>query len=178
MKIKYVLHSAFLFIFITVTLSGQTINTVKKKTVKKENYISNALGEPVYESTIDSLNTKVWIISQKKNKELMKTNMGKMMSKMDNKLSMDKETKQAVLTGTHYFIFVVTNITNGKQLAGSSAKVEIVSPLKKISSVNLQPMINHFGGGVSLDEKGPYLFTINLNIGSSYKTTQFKYKIR
>jgi hypothetical protein len=32
--------------------------------------------------------------------------------------------------------------------------------------------------GASLDEKGEYLFTINLNVGAGYKTTQFKYKVQ
>lgn len=178
MKTKYVILSAALVIILTLAEYGQTTRNMKTKTIQKENDVSSVLGKPVFESTVDSLNTKVWIISQKKNKELMKTNMGKQMSKMDNNMVRDNATKDAMMTGTHYFIFDVTNITNGKQFADSSAKVEIVSESKKISSVNLQPMMNHFGGGVSLDEKGEYLFTINLNVGASYKTTQFKYKIK
>jgi hypothetical protein len=39
-------------------------------------------------------------------------------------------------------------------------------------------MINHFGGGVMLDEIGEYLFTINLNVGMGYKTSQFKYELK
>ena len=109
----------------------------------------------------------------------MKTTAGKAMGKMktDN-MKMDKTTKEAIMAGTHYFIFDVTDIRNNKEIADTSAKVEIVSPSKKIVSVRLQPMMNHFGGGVTLTEKGDYLFTINLNVGSSYKTTQFKYAVR
>jgi hypothetical protein len=158
---------------------GQTKYKVKMENIIKRNDISSAMGKPVYESTVDSLKTKVWILSQKKYKEIMKTKMGKMMGKMKEKnMVMDKATKEAMMAGTHYFIFDVTNITNGKEIADTSAKVEIVSPSKKISSVNLQPMMNHFGGGVSLDEKGEYLFTINLNVGAGYKTTQFKHKVK
>lgn len=178
MKIKYLLLSTILIIVLSLTMFGQTKPIVKAKTIKKEKDVSSVMGKPVYESTVDSLNTKVWILTQKKYKGMMMTTMGKKMGKMDNNMAMDKETKAAVLTGTHYFIFDVTNITNGKEFADSSAKVEIVSPSKIISSVNLQPMMNHFGGGVSLKEKGEYLFTINLNVGMGYKTTQFKYKVR
>jgi hypothetical protein len=39
-------------------------------------------------------------------------------------------------------------------------------------------MMNHFGSGVTLDEVGEYLFTINLNVGAGYKTTQFKYAVK
>jgi len=35
-----------------------------------------------------------------------------------------------------------------------------------------------FAGCVSLDEKGEYVFTINLNVGVGYKRTQFKYKVK
>lgn len=175
MKLKFVLFTTILIIVFAVTMFGQSTNN---KNIKKGKDVSSVMGKPVYESTVDSLNTKVWILSHKKFREVMKTTMGKKMSKMNNEMEMDKTTKNAILAGTHYFIFDVTNIMNGKEFADSSAKVEIVSPTKKISSVHLQPMMNHFGGGVTLDEKGKYLFTINLNIGMSYKTTQFKYKVK
>lgn len=179
MKTKYLLLSTtILIIVLKLTMFGQATQNVKTKTIIKEKDVSSVMGKPVYESTVDSLNTKVWILSQKKNKELMKTNMGKKMSKMNNNMVRDKETKDAMMTGTHYLIFDITNITTGKQFADSSAKVEIVSPSRKVASVHLQPMMNHFGGGVSLYEKGEYLFTINLNIGSSYATSQFKYKVK
>ena len=178
MKTKYVLLLTILVTVLTLIMLGQTIQNVKTKSVLKGNDISSVMGKPIFESIVDSLNTKVWILSQREYKEIMKTKMGKNMGKMDNKMEMDKATKKAMMTGTHNFIFDVTNITTGKEFADSSAKVEIVSPTKKISSVNLQPMMNHFGGGVSLDEKGEYLFTINLNIGAGYKTTQFKHKVK
>ncbi len=178
MKTKYVLLSTIMVVFLTITMFGQSAPQAKKKNIIPPKDVSSVMGKPVYESTVDSLNTKVWIITQRKYRGMQKTSMGKLMGKMDNKMNMDKATKEAVFTGTHYFIFDVTNITTGKQFADSSAKVEIVSPSKKVSSVNLQPMMNHFGGGVSLDEKGEYLFTINLNVGSSYETSQFKYKVK
>ncbi len=179
MKTKYVILSAALVIILTLTMYGQTTRDMKTKTIKKENDVSSVLGKPVFESTVDSLNTKVWIISQKLNAEMKSTTVGKAMGKMKDKNTVkDTEIKNAISTGTHYFIFDVTNILNQKEVADTSAKVEVVSPSKKISSVNLKPMMNHFGGGVSLDEKGEYLFTVNLNIGSSYKTTQFKHKVK
>jgi len=137
------------------------------------------MGKPVYESTVDSLNTKVWIITQKENREMKQTRVGKTMIKMKDKDSVtSEETKEAITSGTHYLIFDVTNLKNRKEMADTSAKVEVVSPTKKMTSINLQPMMNHFGGGISLIEKGEYLFTINLNIGSGYQTTQFKYEVK
>ncbi|HUX60803.1 MAG TPA: hypothetical protein VMV32_05785 [Ignavibacteriaceae bacterium] len=179
MKTKYVFLSMIMIIAFTLSVYGQSKYKEKSKSVVKKNDISSAMGKPVFELTVDSLNTKVWILTQWKYQQMMKTSMGKTMDKMktDNK-TMNKKTKNAAMSGTNYFIFDVTNIRNGKEFADTSAKVEIVSPSKKISSVILQPMMNHFGSGVSLKEKGVYLFTINLNIGSGYKTTQFKYRVR
>ncbi len=179
MKTKYLFLSIILIIVFTLSVYGQSKYKEKTKSVVKKNDISSAMGKPVFELTVDSLNTKVWILTQWKYQEMMKTRMGKAMGKMkSDNMAMNKGTKEAAMTGTHYFIFDVTNITNGKEFADTSAKVEIVSPSKKVASVILQPMMNHFGAGISLKEKGEYLFTINLNIGSGYKTTQFKYKIR
>jgi len=179
MKAKYIILPMILVISMALPMFGQDKSKVETKTITKQDDISNVLGTPIYESTIDSLNTKVWVVTQQKYEEMMKTKTGEVMGeKKDTNMKMDKETKKAMVSGTHYFIFDVTNITNRKEVADTSAKVEIVSPSKKISSVNLQPMMNHFGGGVLLDEKGEYLFTINLNIGTGYKTTQFTYKIK
>jgi hypothetical protein len=158
---------------------GQIDTIVKTDPGINQNDISSLMGKPVFKATVDSLTTTVWILSQNKYKELMKTNMGKTMGKMkDKNVKMDKAVKKAVMAGTHYLIFDVTNTINGKEFADTSAKVEIVSPAKVVASVNLQPMMDHFGAGISLVEKGDYLFTINLNIGMGYKTTQFKYKVK
>ncbi len=179
MKTKYALLSTILVIILTITTFGQTTHEVKTKMITKQNDISSEMGKPIFETTVDSLNTKVWILTQKEYKEVMKTKMGETMGKMkDKNMKMNKATKEAMMDSSHYFIFDVTNITNGKEFADTSAKVEIVSPSKIVSSVHLQPMMNHFGGGVSFKEKGEYLFTINLNVGTGYKTSQFKYKVK
>jgi hypothetical protein len=179
MKTNYIFLSTILIIVLTLTSFGQTTKEMKTKTIIQQKDISSVLGKPVFESIVDSLNTKVWILTQNQYKEIMKTKTGETMTTMkDDSLTMDRATKKTMMEGTHYFIFDVTNIKTGKEVADTSAKVEIVSPSKIISSVNLKPMINHFGGGVSLDEKGDYLFTINLNVGAGYKTSQFKYEIK
>lgn len=179
MKTKYAFLATIIISIVTLTVLGQNTSRIKNKPVVKKNDVSTMMGKPVYESTVDSLRTKVWIITQKKNAAMMKTVMGKQMSKSkDDKLVMNNESKDKVMLGTHCIIIDVTNITNGKQIADTSAKVEIVSPTKKLSSVNFVSMMSYFGGGATLGEKGNYLFTINVNIGASYKTSQFKYKLR
>ena len=178
--IKYFKYLLFATVIVFIlNIHGQTKSNLNTKPIIRKDDISGMLGKPVFELTVDSLNTKVWIITLKKYKGMMKTSKGKSMGKMkDDKMPMDKGTKESMMSGTHYFIFDVTNITTKKEFADTSAKVQIVSPTKKMTSVSLSPMMNHFGGGVTLDEKGDYLFTINLNVGSGYKTTQFKYAVK
>jgi hypothetical protein len=175
MKTKYVLLSTILVIVLTITMFGQPTNNVKTETVIKKNDVANVMGKPVYQSTTDSLTTKVWIIRQKQIKEMMTTEMGKM---KDKKMESDKTNKESIIAGNYCIILDVTNILNGKEFADTSAKVEVVSPSKKLSTANFIPMMNYFGGSVQLNEKGDYLFTINLNIGMGYKTTQFKYTLK
>ena len=175
MKTKIVLISMIMLTVLTMSLLGQTNQSVKPKTVIKKNDVSNVMGKPVYESTTDSLTTKVWIIGQNKIKEMMTTDMGKM---KDKKMESDKTNKESIIAGNYCIILDVTNISNGKEFADTSAKVEVVSPSKKLSTANFIPMMNYFGGSVQLNEKGDYLFTINLNIGMGYKTTQFKYTLK
>jgi hypothetical protein len=174
MKTKYGLISTILFFAFTLSLFGQTTQKVSK-TIMKKNDISKSLGKPVYASTTDSLNTKVWIISQQKNKEILKT---KVVNMKDSNTKMDKSTKDEMMAGSYFIILDVTNISSGKEFADTSAKVSVVSPSKEITSANFIPMMNYFGTGVSLNEKGDYLFTININIGMGYKTIQFKYAVK
>jgi hypothetical protein len=175
MKTNYLsLLTIMVFIF-SLSIYGQSTQKVKSKTIMKKNDISRSLGGPVYASTKDSLNTKVWIISQTRNREIMKTKIVKM---KDKSAPMDKVTKEEMMAGSYFIILDVTNISSGKEFADTSAKVEVVSPSKKLSSANFIPMLSYFGAGVSLTEKGDYLFTININIGMGYKTTQFKYTLK
>ncbi|MHB9011786.1 MAG: hypothetical protein ACYC49_06090, partial [Ignavibacteriaceae bacterium] len=82
MKTKYLFISTILIIVFTLSVYGQSKYKEKTKSVVKKNDISSAMGKPVFELTVDSLNTKVWILTQWKYQEMMKTQMGKAMGKM------------------------------------------------------------------------------------------------
>lgn len=175
MKINAILLPMILVIVMTMGLFGQSSHDGTKKTTMKKGDISRTLGRPVFARTEDSLNTRVWIISQNKNKEIMKTKVVKV---KETDAKMDKTTKAEMMGGNYFIILDVTNTSSGKEFADSSAKVSIVTPSQKVTSVNFIPMMNYFGAGVLMNEKGDYLFTININIGWGYKTTQFKYTMK
>lgn len=208
MKTKYVLlTTTILVIVLTITMFGQTTHNMKTKTDIKKHEMSNMMGKPTVDATVEGLRMKVWLLTQKQHKKMMKGKMGQMMmhgekegamERMKTKgmkdtsmgmgkdmkgmkqdgMEMNKATKEAMMSGTHHIMLDVTDAASGKEIANGSATVQIVYPSKKNSSVNLNPVMSHFGGGVSLDEKGEYLFTINFNVGANYKTTQFKYKVK
>ena len=144
---KTFIISAMLVFAWALTMFCQTTQNVNK-TIMKKNDISKSLGKPVYASTTDSLNTKVWIISQTKNKEILKTKIVKM---KDTNIKLDKTTKAEMMGGSYFIILDVTNISTGKEFADTSAKVSVVSPSKEVTSANFIPMMNYFGAGVSLN---------------------------
>ncbi len=193
MKTKYVLLSTtILVIVLALTLFGQSTHEAKTKAVIKKNDISSMMGKPTYESKVDSLNTKVWLLTQAQHKKMMKGKMGLMMRRemeslhkhpamgqmSDSSMGMDMASRKAMMEGTYFIMLDVRNTASGREIANTSAKVQIVAPSKESFSVDLKAMMSHFGSALTLKEKGEYLFTINLNVGSGYKTAQFKYKVK
>jgi len=91
---------------------------------------------------------------------------------------MNKAMMDSMMAGTHHLRLDVTDAASGKEVAKASAMVLIMSPSKKSSSVDLKPMMSHFGGALTLDEKGEYQFTVSVNVGGVSKTTQFQYAVK
>lgn len=192
MKTKYALLTAALAFVFALTVFGQTTHKAKTKAVVNEYDISRVMGKPTYESKVDSLDTKIWVMTQAQHKRMMKGKMGLMMRRemeslrrqpmmgrmSDSSMGMDMASRKAMMEGNHFIILDVRNASTGREIADASAKVQIVAPSKESFSVDLKAMMSHFASGLTLKEKGKYLFTINLNIGAGYKTMQFKYVVR
>ena len=192
MRTKYVLVTAVLAFVFTLTVLGQTTHKMKTKPVIKKNNISRVMGKPIYESTVDSINMEVWVMTQAQHEKMMKGQMGlmlrremeslhkhPMMGRMsDSSMGMDLASRKAMMKGTHFILLNATNTVTGKEIADASSKVQIVYPSKKTVSVDLKAMMSHFAGALTLKQRGQYLFTVNLNIGAGYKTMQFKYRVR
>ena len=169
MKTKYLLLSAVLTIALTLPMFGQHTHDDTSKTDMKKHDMSSMMGKPTVDATVEGLHMKVWLITQKQHKEMMKG------MKHDG-MEMDKATKESMMAGTHHIMLDVKDSASGKEIA--TAKVLIVSPSKKNSFVDLKPMMDHFGGGLTLDEKGEYQFTVSVNVDGVSKTTQFQYAVK
>jgi hypothetical protein len=105
--------------------------------------------------------------------------MGKDMKGMKHKgMGMNKAMMDSMMAGTHCIMLDASDAVTKKGISDATAKVMIVSPSKKHSSVDLKPMMEHFGSGLTLDEKGQYDFTVNVNVGGVTKTTAFKHVVK
>jgi hypothetical protein len=135
-----------------------------------------AMGRMEMKGTMDTSMAKGKAMKEMKDTSMAK---GKAMKEMKHdSMEMGKATKEAMMTGTHHIMLDVTDATSGKEIANASAKVLIVSPSEKESSVDLASVMTHFGGALKLDEKGDYKFTVSVNVDGVSKTTQFQYSVK
>ena len=129
------------------------------------------MGKPTVDATVEGLHMKLWLITQKHHKKLMK-------EMKNDGMKMDEATKEVMMAGTHHMILHVTDVPSGKEITDASVKVLMVSPSKKNSSVELKSVMRCFGDGLKLTEKGEYQFNVIVKVDGVPKATQFKYKVK
>ncbi len=207
MKVKYVFLSTALTVVLALPLFGQHNHDDMKKSEMKKHNMSSMMGKPTVDATVDGLHMKVWVMTQKQHKKMMKGKMGKMMmhgekegemehmemSEMhDTSMEMGKDMKgmkhegmgmskammDSMMAGTHCIMLHVSDAATKKGISEAKANALIVSPSMKHSSVELKPMMRHFGGGLTLDEKGKYTITVSVNVNGVSKSKEFQYKVK
>ncbi|MCL4547105.1 MAG: hypothetical protein M1495_00870 [Bacteroidetes bacterium] len=191
MKIKFVFFSTIMAIALTLPMLGQNNQDDKTKSEMKMHDMSSMMGKPTVDTTVEGLHMKVWLMTQKHHKKMMKKMRHERMEMKDTNMAMnkdmkgmnhdgmmmDKATKEAMMAGTHHIMLFLTDAASGNEISNASVKILIVSPSKKNSSVDLKPMMNHFGVGLELDDEGEYQFTVSVNVDGVIKTTQFQYEV-
>lgn len=127
-----------------------------------KNVIEDTQVTPTFEATTAGIHLKVWItIRAEEIKE--------------NDMSSAKATKDATLAKTYHIMVELKNASNGKEATEATATLMVVSPLGKNSSVELKPMMKQFGSDFTLEEKGEYELTVNVNAGGVTSATPFKF---
>jgi hypothetical protein len=170
MKTKYVLLSTALTIVMTLMLFGQNKNDGTTKIDMKKHDMLSMMGKPIVDAKVEGLHMKVWLMTQKQHKRIMKEEMERM--------GMDKTTKEAMMAGTHHIMLSITDSTSGKEITDATAKILIEYPSKQNSSFELKPVLSHFGRGLTLNEKGKYNFKVVVVAGGVPKAKQFKYTVK
>lgn len=196
MKNKIIFFAFILVMALALPVFAQyTPDTIPKPVIKQQEK-ENMMGKPTFQATSGDLIFSIWITKQEDHKKMMmemkengsgmdmkgmkdmsmKKDSGSMMGKG---MEMDNATKEAMMAGTHHMMVEVKNSIDGKETNAISAKVEIVSPSNKNSSVDLKmPVTDHFGSGITLDEMGEYQLTVSVTVGDVAKTMKLKYTAR
>lgn len=175
MNIKYVFLSIVLAIALTLPVFGQEKHADMTKSDLKMHDMSSMMGKPTVEATVDGLNMKVWVMTQQQHKK-MKSEM-KMSEMKNSSMKMNKAMMDPMMAGTHHIMLNLKDTVIGEDIANATANVLIVSPSNKNSSVDLNPMMSHFGGALTLDEKGKYQFKVSVIVGGVTRSTQFQYVV-
>jgi hypothetical protein len=170
MKTKYVLLSAARTIVMTLMVFGQNKNVGTTKIDMKKHDMLSMMGKPIVDAKVEGLHLKVWLITQKQHKGIIKKDMKWM--------EMNNATKETMLSGTHHIMLDITDSPGGKEITDASAKVLIEYPSKRNSSFELKPVMSHFGRGLTLNEKGKYKFKVVVIVNGVPKSTQFKYTVK
>jgi hypothetical protein len=140
---------------------------------------------PTYEATTSGLAIKVWVMTREEHKRMIEANNSQPPAINDKEgpmatqeMSMNTMGNTTSGSGTHHIKVVVTDPENGQTRNDVGARVEILSPRKRSSWVDLNNMSNHYGADLTLKEKGQYTFTIKIGDNGVLKTSQFKYTVQ
>jgi len=189
-----------LTIVLTLPLFGNHNHGDTTKTDMKKHHMSKMMGKPTVDATVEGIHMKVWLMTQRQHKKMMKGKMAQMMmhhemedsmghmsmSEMDDTsmgmkhkgMGMNKAMMDSMMAGTHCIMLELSDAATKKGISDASATVMIMSPSKKHSSVDLKPMMKHFGSGLTLEEKGKYQFLVTVNVNGNSKTKEFRYTVR
>jgi hypothetical protein len=95
----------------------------------------------------------------------------------NSNMKMNEAMMDPMMAGTHHIMLNLKDTVIGEDIANAIANVLIVSPSNKKSSVDLNPMMSHFGGTLKLDEKGKYQLKVSVIVGGVTRSTQFQYVV-
>ena len=79
MKTTYTLLSTLLTVVLALPMFGQGADDEKSRADMRHNEMSRIIGKPTVDETVQGLHMKVWLMTQKQHKKMMKGRMGQMM---------------------------------------------------------------------------------------------------
>ena len=97
-------------------------------------------------------------------------------SKHDMKEGEPMTMMKGMMEGTHHVMVSVLEEKTKKAITDANVQFVATAPSGKTSTVNLVGMVDHFGGGVAIEEKGKYNLTVAVKSGEHEYKMQFMYK--
>jgi hypothetical protein len=165
MKSRLAIIGTVLSFALAMPMSGKTVqdNLANANIAVRASAATEA--PPTFEATTAGVHIKVWV----------STKEGEI---KDNDMSSAKATKTEPSVGSYQIMVELKNAESGKDIGEVTASIMTISPTNKNSTVELKPVKNQIGCNVTLDEKGEYQFTFNINSGGVTNTTTFKYTVQ
>jgi hypothetical protein len=147
--------------------------------MKSENNIMGEMKHEMMPAEKDSAKTdhKMEGEMQHDMKGMDHSKMGKDM-KPDTKEGGIKKMMEAMMVGTHHVMVKVFDDKAGKAIGEGHIQVVVTAPSGKNSTVRLTEMMDHFGGGVSLTEKGSFKLDLSFKSGGKTHNAQFEYDVK
>ena len=176
MKNYHAFFISILTIVFTLTMFGHYMYDDNTKTTAKKHNMPEMLGKPTVDTTVEGLHMKVWLMTQKQHKKMMKGNAMKNMN--HDGMKINKAMKEAMMAGTHHIMLEAEDSASGKNIPNANAKVMIIFPSKKESFIDLTPTMNHFSESLTLGEKGLYRFIVGVNDSGFSRKKEFKYLVK
>ena len=113
--------------------------------------------------------------SEMKGMDHSKMGMG---TKAGSKEADKSKMMDAMMAGTHHVMLKVLDDQTGKAVGDGHIMIAVTAPSGKSSTIHLSEMMDHFGGGASLTEKGSYKFALSFKSGAKTHTAQFEYEVK
>jgi hypothetical protein len=85
---------------------------------------------------------------------------------------------EAMMAGTHHLMVKVLDDKTSNAVGDGHIMVTVTAPSGKNSTTHVSKMMDHFGGGVSLAEKGLFEFAVSFDHGAKTHNAEFEYEVK
>ena len=157
--------------------AAQHEHDVQSADTAKSHVMPNKMGKATFEKYLDGYHLQVWLIAQEDHKKMMKDTMMARGMRHDMK-GMDHKNMEAMMSGTHHVMVMFDDTAKHKPAQKTEIEVMTQSPSKKSASVKLTERMGHFGGALTLDEKGEYLVMIHAKVAGAAHYADFRYTVK
>ena len=133
---------------------------------------------PAFKTTQMGLNITVWVMTAAEHKMMMESMKGQAQgntTKESNMANKDMKANSSSMTGSHHIKVEIMDAKTSQPRNDLGVKVELTSPTKMSSTVDLRNMSNHYGSDLTLNEKGTYSFILNIDDKGVPNTVKFTY---
>jgi len=196
MKIDMIKIIAVLILLRGTGAYAQHVHDEVQKTTSDNGKMEQMMGSPTAEQRVDGLKVQLWVLSQEDHVKMMNASMKdsvrtkgmhhemncmmgmKHDSQEHSKSMKDQADKEKIPSGTHHIMIVILDSVTSQEVTNATATLHIMTPSQKHTNPELIKIKNHFGAGVTIDEKGPYALHFQITIDGKEYQSDFTYELK